>query len=106
MSGARRAVMKTVGSIFFASACAAPLARTAERFSSPRRKTGTEAWYIESVIGIFPEPIAAAPRLGVHAPPFHRALDGVFGSSVYGYRPDPRARRQVFGFRDELAHQV
>src|SRR5215813_4541084 len=62
MSGASRAFTKTAGSIFFASACAAPLARMTDRFSRPRAKIGTEAWYIESVMDVSPEWTVVAPE--------------------------------------------
>ncbi len=70
--------MKTAGSIFLASAWAAPLARMAARFSSPRTNTGTEAWYIESVIDGFPERSATFRNLVGCSMPFYRALDVVF----------------------------
>src|SRR6266850_8213837 len=43
--------MSTPGSIFFASACAAPFSRIAARLLSERVMVGTQAWYIEIFIG-------------------------------------------------------
>ncbi len=51
MSGLKRALRKTDSSIFFAWACAAPLARMAFRLVSMRMNTGTDAWYMEMVMG-------------------------------------------------------
>src|SRR5688572_4622832 len=77
MSGASRAFTKTAGSIFLASAWAAPLARMAARFSSPRTNTGPEAWYIESVIGVGPRTAATNRNLVGCSRPFYRALNVV-----------------------------
>src|SRR4051794_31972135 len=47
MSGYRRALVNTVGSIFFASAWACALSRMAERFLRIFTKRGALAWYME-----------------------------------------------------------
>src|SRR5882762_5453335 len=53
MFGKRRQLVKTVGSILFASACACALSRIAERFLSVLTKRGVLAWYMEMFMGIF-----------------------------------------------------
>src|SRR5688572_1290760 len=49
----------------------------AERFSSPRTNTGTEAWYIESVIGVGPRTAATNRNLVGCSRSFYRALNVV-----------------------------
>src|SRR3989344_4683736 len=51
MSGNRRLLTSTAGSIFFASACAAPFASTPARLVSMRINDGTDAWYMDRVMG-------------------------------------------------------
>src|SRR5438093_536547 len=53
MSGKSRQWVKTVGSIFFASAWAWALPRIAERFLSALTKRGVLASYMEMIIGAF-----------------------------------------------------
>ena len=50
MSGKRRVFSSTAGSILRAAAWASALVNMAARLVSMRVKTGTEAWYMESVI--------------------------------------------------------
>src|SRR5216684_1337348 len=52
MSGERRVLKSTDGSTFFASAKAAALSRSADRLVRNCTKIGTDAWYMEMVIGI------------------------------------------------------
>src|SRR5437773_3687800 len=52
MSGKSRQWVKTVGSIFFASAWAWALSRIAERFLSALTKRGVLAWYMEMIMGL------------------------------------------------------
>src|SRR5712692_1838122 len=53
MSGNSRQWVKTVGSIFFASAWAWALSRMAERFLSVLTRRGALAWYMEMFMGAF-----------------------------------------------------
>src|SRR3979409_909961 len=53
MSGKRRQLVKTTGSIFFASAWACALSRVRERFLSVLTKRGLLAWYMEMFMGTF-----------------------------------------------------
>ena len=54
MSGASRSLTRTDGSIFFASAKAAPLSSTAEKAVSMVLISGTVAWYMDKLIGFPP----------------------------------------------------
>src|SRR5258706_9259738 len=77
--------MSTPGSIFFASAWAAPFSRIAARLLSERVMVGTQAWYIEIFIG------------------FSRSGNRFFDARVGN---DPHGRhRDVDRARDPLVHE-
>jgi hypothetical protein len=54
ISGAKRALTKMEGSIFFASAWATALSSIADKFPNMRKKEGIEAWYMVNDIVITP----------------------------------------------------
>src|SRR3954462_4203062 len=73
MSGASRSATSTDGSMLCASAKAAPLSSTPDSAPSNWRNSGTEAWYIESVIFLQLPP--APPGRGPEPQPQRVQLD-------------------------------
>src|SRR5688572_13566932 len=90
MSGKRRALMSTPGSIFFASACACAFCSTAARLSRTRHIVGTAASYIEiEAMGV----VSPLQRERYYrASPEHDRLDS--GSTLATPRDPPTRTRE------------